>query len=890
MRLVTATGTYSNLGIILTTDPVLHFSNGGDPTDPPGPTGLEAELLDWDTVSLSWTKPSGITPTGYQILRREEGVDDDGVFPILVTNTSSTDLYYQDESVEPETTYEYQVKAIDGKSLTSASNSVSITTPIEPVFKDATELDVAEAPQRTWHTHWDEMAVSTVEVVSPEVPVYVFNLENASQVSFEVETGDWESEYRPGTGAPEWYRLTFNVRDERGNILVRSRPKEPNNDMITHYLGATLDAGTYYLVSWAPPGELYCYSICAATKGWKIAVEYWLEEETNANDASSGAEELDISGVENVSDHFYGMLDRGEGDGSDYFKFTIDGSKLVKLSLDAGQDKLRYEIDGRPNHEVNASVSLKDSEGNELAATTGLADASPIHLTLEEAGTYYIHVSSLDDDNHLYRFEFGLFNTDYAPTVSGTLDVTKAAKSEQRSEVTMAEEDHEHFFEFTIDSVKEVGVGLTGLDSNFDVDLISEYGRTLRTVASSGTSGEWMRHVLEPGKYYVRVHRDSSSASAEADYTLRFHLDPATWYPTQHFHLNPATWYTRYTEFLLRRWGDRHWGAPDLPVFPEPLESVVYENDDTFSSNRNLDRVALEWDLPDAGSSTVTRYALQRSEDRGSTWTDIHHSTTAFTSFDDKRVQPNEDYRYRVKLETGDGDVYSSVHIVTVGSRIFTTNLRATEITHDSLKLEWDMPFEDEDVEGYLILDSRLRAGSYRILVLSTRTKDTSYVLENLSPERTYGLMVIPIIDGDWASEVGYSKLIVQVSENPEKRIVSEVGATVSYAVPSAVFGKTDAGDFQIYWYYSGTGSASGYEVERTTRYPGDTETRVYQIDGKLNTTFVDRYFRAGVTSYRVRHVYTDGTYGSWMTGVLRPCHSDQCHIAYRPQSGSLRE
>ena len=893
VRLVTAAGTYSNLAISLTTDHVAEFSNsdGNIITGTPGPTSLEAWIIDRQHVTLTWTKPAGITPTGYQILRREEGVDDAGVFPILVMNTASTATSYDDVSVEPETTYEYQVKAIDGTSLTTASNSVTITTPIEPAFTDVTDLDVDETPQRTWHTHWDAMDVSTVKVVSPVVPVYMFTLDSASQVSFEVETGGWESEYFPGSGSPDWYRLTFDVRDERGNVLVRSKPKEPNNSVITRYLGATLDAGTYYLVSWAPPGQLYCPGSCASTKKWKIAVEYWLEQETNADDTSSGAVELDVSDVENISKYFFGMLDRGEGDGSDYFKFTIDGKTLVKLSLEAGQDRLRYEVDGQPNYEVNASLRLENSEGEQLATTTGLADGTPIMFTLDSAGTYYIRVSSLDDDNNLYKFKFGLFNLDYAPTVTATLDVTEAAKSEQRREVTMAEDDHEDFFTFTIKEVKDVGVGLTGLDSNFDVDLISEYGRTLHTSAYSGTSGEWMRHVLEPGKYYVRVHRDSSSASEEAGYTLRFHLDPATWYNTPQFWQNPATWYTRYTEFLLRRWGDRHWRAPDLPVFPEPLSSVVYENDDTFSSDRDLDRIALEWDLPDAGGATVTRYTLQRSEDRGSTWSDIHGSTTSFTSFNDKHVQPNEDYRYRMKLETDDGDVYSSVHIATVGGRIFTTNLRATEITHDSLKLEWDMPFEDEDVEGYLILDSKLRDGSFRILVLSTRTKDTSYVLRNLSPERTYGLMVIPIIDGDWASEVGYSDLRVGVSENPQKRTTREVGATVSWASPSARFSKTDAGDFRISWFFSGTGSASGYEVERTTRYPGGTETRVYQIDGKLNTTFVDRYFRAGVTSYRVRHVYTDGTYSSWMTGTVYPCHrDDQCHIAYRPQHGSLRE
>ena len=866
VRLVTGTGTYRSLGISLTTDPAFDFSNsdGSDATGQPGPTGLEVWLTDRHYVTLTWTAPAGITATGYQILRREEGVDEAGVFNILVANTASTATSYEDESVEPETTYEYQVKAIDGMSLTSASNSVSVTTPIEPVFDDATELDVAQTPQRKWRTYRDAMVVSTVKVVSPEVPVYIFTLDSASQVSFEVKTGGWE-------------RLTFDVRDERGNVLVRSRPKYPNSDAIAHYLGATLDAGTYYLVSWAPPGKLYGTS-WPPTRKWKIAVEYWLEEETNANDESSGAEELDVSEVENISHYFFGMLDRGEGDGSDYFKFTIDGRKLVKLSLEAGQEGLRYGTDYQPNREVNASLSLKNSEGEELAATTGLANGTPIKLLLEDAGTYYIHVSSLDDDNNLYRFKFGLFNPDYAPTVSETLDVTDAAKSEQRREVTMAEDVHQHFFAFTIDEEKDVGVGLTGLDSNFDVDLISEYGRTLHTLESSGTGDEWRRVELEPGKYYVRVHRDSSNASAEAGYTLRFHLDP-------------ATWYTRYTKFLLRRWGERHWQAPDLPVFPEPLDSVVYENDDTFSSNRDLDRVALEWDLPDAGSATVTRYALQRSEDRGTTWTDIHGSTTSFTSFNDPHVQPYEDYRYRVKLETGDGNVYSSVHIVTVGSLIFTTNLRATEITHDSLKLEWDMPFEDEDVEGYLILDSKLRAGSYRILVLSTRTKDTSYVLENLSPERTYGLMVIAIIDGDWAAEFGYSELMVGVSENSARRTTREVGSEVTGASPNFYFQRTGARDFWLSWMTSGTGSASGYEVERTTRYPGGTETRVYKIDGKFNTTFVDRYFRAGVTSYRVRHVYIDGTYGSWMTGVLQPCHRDDlCHTAYSPQHGSLRE
>ena len=103
------------------------------------PTGLAAALVDDDSgdeydgvVTLTWNAPAedASSVTGYQVLRRQPGVDAVGIFHTLVDNTSTTDTSYEDFSAnDPGTAYTYRVKAWRDTALSGRSRWARIDLP-----------------------------------------------------------------------------------------------------------------------------------------------------------------------------------------------------------------------------------------------------------------------------------------------------------------------------------------------------------------------------------------------------------------------------------------------------------------------------------------------------------------------------------------------------------------------------------------------------------------------------------------------------------------------------------------------------------------------------------------------------------------------------------------
>ena len=98
---------------------------------PAAPTGLKAAAAH-DSVTLTWTAPAGSTVTGYQILRRQTGVDEPGDFQVHVDDTGNTDTTYTDTDVEAEALYVYRVKARNGDLLSPRSSFANAELPASP--------------------------------------------------------------------------------------------------------------------------------------------------------------------------------------------------------------------------------------------------------------------------------------------------------------------------------------------------------------------------------------------------------------------------------------------------------------------------------------------------------------------------------------------------------------------------------------------------------------------------------------------------------------------------------------------------------------------------------------------------------------------------------------
>ena len=106
---------------------------------PAAPNGLTTSEVTHDSLILSWDNPNDANITGYRIQR---GTDANSLHTIEA-NTGSPSTNYADSTVEPQTTYHYEVLGLsqDGN---GARSITSVTTLAEPESKDPSQEPVVQ--------------------------------------------------------------------------------------------------------------------------------------------------------------------------------------------------------------------------------------------------------------------------------------------------------------------------------------------------------------------------------------------------------------------------------------------------------------------------------------------------------------------------------------------------------------------------------------------------------------------------------------------------------------------------------------------------------------------------------------------------------------------------
>ena len=102
---------------------------------PAAPTGLTAEIVTHNSVTLNWDDATDTTITGYQILRRDRDNQAPGVFSTVAENTESADTAFTDTTIAAETNYVYRVKAVNANGLSPQSNYARATTLAAPITR-----------------------------------------------------------------------------------------------------------------------------------------------------------------------------------------------------------------------------------------------------------------------------------------------------------------------------------------------------------------------------------------------------------------------------------------------------------------------------------------------------------------------------------------------------------------------------------------------------------------------------------------------------------------------------------------------------------------------------------------------------------------------------------
>ena len=107
---------------------------------PDNPRSLDATATH-DQVVLTWDDPNDDSITGYVILRRIPGVDPEGQFSELVSNTGTDATAYTDDTVSAETRYTYRIKAINEHGVSERSRWSHINVPAAPEAVEGDDPD-----------------------------------------------------------------------------------------------------------------------------------------------------------------------------------------------------------------------------------------------------------------------------------------------------------------------------------------------------------------------------------------------------------------------------------------------------------------------------------------------------------------------------------------------------------------------------------------------------------------------------------------------------------------------------------------------------------------------------------------------------------------------------
>ena len=238
--------------------------------EPPSkPRGLEATATH-DSVTLTWDAPGDDTITGYVILRRIPGVDPEGHFNELVSNTGTAATTYTDDTVSAETRYTYRIKAINEHGVSERSRWYHINTPAAPgqEAQQATEPPAPPTGLSAEVVAHDSVTLTWDDPNDASVSGYVvlrLDFVQSDLATVAADTGTTATSYTDDTVEPDtlyfYYLMAINARGESelSHYAVAHTPADPNPAPVeppARPTGlASAAASDLVLLSWADPRD-----------------------------------------------------------------------------------------------------------------------------------------------------------------------------------------------------------------------------------------------------------------------------------------------------------------------------------------------------------------------------------------------------------------------------------------------------------------------------------------------------------------------------------------------------------------------------------------------------------------------------------------------------------
>ncbi|MEM9450518.1 MAG: S8 family serine peptidase [Cyanobacteria bacterium P01_E01_bin.6] len=242
---------------------------------------------------------------------------------------------------------------------------------------------------------------------------------------------------------------------------------------------------------------------------------------------SKTRKEFDLSDVQRL--RVNGKQNRVNGElspdnRSDLYSFTLRKSRSVRSTLN------------RLTH--NTTLTLFDESGTRIATSRRRGNQSEKIQQPLENGTYILQVRGKGrrpQTDYRLKISAGKETTNetgllepIASTVVMNESVDQAGNSQatarnigvvrgtQRYEDSVSDRDRIDYYRFSLPNRRLFSLRLDNLAADVDLALMDRSGALIKESIDSGTKHEFITHVLEPGRYFVRVTR----FSGETNYTL----------------------------------------------------------------------------------------------------------------------------------------------------------------------------------------------------------------------------------------------------------------------------------------------------------------------------------------------------------------------------------
>jgi len=274
---------------------------------------------------------------------------------------------------------------------------------------------------------------------------------------------------------------------------------------------------------------------------------------------------------------------------------------------------------------------------------------------------------------------------------------------------------------------------------------------------------------------------------------------------------------------------------------PGPPSNLTADADGTTA-------IVLDWDAPaDTGSSSVTGYRIEVSDDEDGPWQPLDADTESTeTTYTHTGLDPNTTRYYRVfAINTGgEGDPSNVASATTESLRPgVPRRLRATARGGSTILLDWTAPLGSAGgpITGYRIEVSPTATGRWTVLEANTDSRDTDYTHTGLSPGTTryYRVYAINSAGRSDASNVAHATTEANAPGAPTglRAVPSGLGGT-SQILLSWVRPSSDGGSTII-----------GYRIEMSPN-PLTGWIPVIANTGNTATTYVHGGLAPGTTRY----------------------------------------